>query len=164
MNLINSLKRRFLLTGVQISIDYDVNTSRIFLIVPPECSITFEDGLNEFFGFKKSFYEGLDENIFASDETISTNVDLINTLYIYLDICQYQLVGDTEAPLLQVVSTNYSNENYVEKIFDSPHYVPLSRNNLETIEVDIRSDLGDPIQFQTGKVVVKLHFRKISYF
>ena len=50
MNLINSLKRRFLLTGVQISIDYDVNTSRIFLIVPPECSITFEDGLNEFFG------------------------------------------------------------------------------------------------------------------
>ena len=81
-----------------------------------------------------------------------------------MDICQYQLVGDTEAPLLQVVSTNYSNENYVEKIFDSPHYVPLSRNNLETIEVDIRSDLGDPIQFQTGKVVVKLHFRKISYF
>jgi hypothetical protein len=49
---------------------------------------------------------------------------MIYSLYIYSDICEYQLVGDTEAPLLQVVSTTNVNENYVEKIFDLPHYIP----------------------------------------
>ena len=113
----------------------------------------------------KNYYEATEENqVFPADQTVGSDFNYIRSLYKYLDICQYQLVGDTEAPLLQVVSTNNTNENYVEIIYDSPHYVPLSRNNLETIEVDIRSDLGEPIQFQSGKVVVKLHFRKIGYF
>ena len=160
-----NLKQSFLLSGVAVEIAYDHNTSKIFLMVPPECSIKFEDGLNEYFGFKNSYYEATEENqVFPSDKIVGSDINFIQSLFIYLDICEYQLVGDTEAPLLQVVSTNNANENYFEKIYDSPHYVPLSRNNLETIEVDIRSDLGEPIQFQSGKVVVKLHFRKIGYF
>ena len=74
------------------------------------------------------------------------------------------MVGDTESPLLQVVSTMNSTNDYIEKFFTSPHYVPLARNNLETVEIDIRSDLGKPIQFQSGKVIVKLHFRKRSFY
>jgi hypothetical protein len=96
---------------------------------------------------------------------VQTKINYINALYIYSDICQYQIVGDTEAPLLQVVSAIESNDDfYIEKIYDSPHYVPVARNNLENITIDIRSDLGNPIQFQSGRIVVKLHFRKRNYY
>ena len=160
-----NLKQKFLISGVGLDIAYDTNTSKIFLMIPQFCSLKFEDGLNKYFGFSENYYEATEENqVFPADQTVGSDFNYIRSLYIYLDICQYQLVGDTEAPLLQVVSTNNTNENYVEIIYNSSHYVPLSRNNLETIEVDIRSDLGEPIQFQSGKVVVKLHFRKIGYF
>ena len=33
------------------------------------------------------------------------------------------------------------------------------RNLLNTIEIDIRNDSGDPIYFNGGKVMVKFHFR-----
>ena len=54
-------------------------------------------------------------------------------------------------------SLNYGdsiNHNYIQ-----PHYVPVCRNNIDNIEIDIISDIGDPIHFVSGKVVVKLRFR-----
>ena len=69
------------------------------------------------------------------------------------------------APLLRLVASNQTNGlNFMSKVFDSPHYLPVSRNNINTIEIDIRSSLGDPIYFTSGEVVVKLHFRRKNYF
>ena len=45
-----------------------------------------------------------------------------------------------------------------------PHYIPVSRNNIDTIEIDIRSEFGEPIYFTSGTVVVKLHFKKTNYY
>ena len=56
------------------------------------------------------------------------------------------------------------NKTFVDKIYDTLHYVPVIRNNIETIDIDIRSELGKPIQFTTGRVITKLHFRKRSYY
>jgi hypothetical protein len=118
--------------------------------------LIFEKGLNEVFGFQQT-------TLMGGEEMYSSNVSVIPyfndnySLFIYSYICEYQLVGDNEAPLLQFVSTTNVNENYVEKIFDLPHFIPLARNNLENIE-------GIPIHFQTGKVVVKLHFKRKNYY
>ena len=163
-HLLTQLTTKMLLYGISAEFKYDQNTSKIFISVPPEISLLLTDGINNIFGFNDIKLDSADKNIFFSDVPINFNLNNINSVYVYSDICEFQLVGDTEAPLLQVVSTNNSIENYVEKIFDSPHYIPLARNNLETIEIDIRCDLGKPIQFQSGKVVVKLHFRKKSFF
>ena len=38
------------------------------------------------------------------------------------------------------------------------------RSNIETIEIDIRSDLGEKIQFQSGQVIIKLHFRRKNFY
>ena len=50
------------------------------------------------------------------------------------------------------------------KIFDSPHYIPVSKNNIDTIEIDIRNHFGEPILLKTGEVVVQLHFQRKSYY
>ena len=163
-DLLTRIKEKIFAAGVQIDLEYDQNTSRIFCNVPPECSLKFENGINKVFGFQSDFLDGNSTSMFYSDDVINTNLNTVNSLYIYSDICEYQLIGDTEAPILQVVSTIDSKVDYVEKIFDSPHYIPLARNNLENIEIDIRCDLGKPIQFQSGKVIVKLHFRKKHFY
>ena len=48
---------------------------------------------------------------------------------------------------------------------DRPHYLPVSKNNIEKIEIHITDDLGKMIDFGKEKVVVKLHFRprRIQY-
>jgi hypothetical protein len=43
---------------------------------------------------------------------VRTKINYINALYIYSDICEYQIVGDTEAPLLQMVSAIESNTDF----------------------------------------------------
>ena len=90
----------------------------------------------------------------------------INALYVYCDCIDYQFVGDTFAPLFRVVAVTNDLKygDYVNVIFDAPHYIPVSRNSINTIEVDLRSDIGEPIKFNNGKTLVKLHFRpKLNY-
>jgi hypothetical protein len=37
------------------------------------------------------------------------------------------------------------------------------RKNIDTIEIDIRNNLGDPVYLTKGEVVVKLHFKRKSF-
>ena len=50
------------------------------------------------------------------------------------------------------------------KVYTAPQYISLSVYNIESIEVDIRDDTGEKIQFEAGKVLVKLHFRPKSLY
>ena len=51
-------------------------------------------------------------------------------------------------------------------IFTNPHYLPVTMNSIDTIEIDVRDDTGTPFHFEAGKVLVKLHFqsKKESFF
>jgi hypothetical protein len=44
--------------------------------------------------------------------------------------------------------------NFTSKIFESTHYKPVARINIDTIEIAIRNHLGDPVYFTKGEVVV----------
>ena len=121
------------------------------------------------FGFSNKKYMGQPKikNItFKSSETLKQNLSEISNFYIYSDIVEYQIVGNNQAPLLRIVPTGEVNKglNFTSKIFDSPHYIPVARNNLDTIEIDITNHLGNPIYFTSGEVVVKLHFKRKNLY
>ena len=83
-------------------------------------------------------------------------------MYVYSDIIDFQYVGDSFAPLLRVVGVDEyvgKHGEYIDQIFTTPHYIPVCRNSIDTIEIDIKDDTGDSIKFEAGKVLVKLHFR-----
>jgi len=82
-------------------------------------------------------------------------------MYVYFDV----LVGDTKAPLLRIVQVSGKSGDRVQAIYDKPIYVELQKKNFDSIEIDIRSDVGKPISFEYGKVIVTLHFRlsKVPY-
>ena len=84
----------------------------------------------------------------------------IATLYVYSNIIEPQIVGNTCVPLLRIVHVHGIPGEFIEKIYTSPHYLPVIVKDLETINIAIKSDSGQFIGFNSGKTVVQLHFRK----
>ena len=80
-------------------------------------------------------------------------------MYVYCDIASFVPIGNTKSPLLRVCNVNGSYGEIVRVTFDRPFYVPVSRRQFDTILVDIRNELGQPMPFEFGKSVVTLHFR-----
>ena len=131
------------------------------------CNIEFKDEIQFEFGIDYAFIQGgeNDETIIAPIP-IPEKLDTFKALYVYSDIGAYQYVGDTYVPLLRVigVDTNKQYGEYVERIYTQPHYVPVVKKNFDTIEIDIKSDTGEEIQFGIGKIVLKLHFRPKPFY
>lgn len=85
----------------------------------------------------------------------------MTSLFIYCDIVQPQVVGNTFEPLLRTVGVSSEalfGENVTE-IFESPYYLPLSRTTFEEVSVNIRNDIGKAPPFNFGRVTVTLHIK-----
>jgi hypothetical protein len=89
------------------------------------------------------------------------SINISDYLMVYSDVIEYQYVRDTFAPLLRTVCRTGSFNETCEKIFTSPHYIPVRKSYIISINIDIRDTSGNPVQFSapTGKVLTKLHFR-----
>ena len=76
------------------------------------------------------------------------------------------VVGDFKVPLLRSVNIDGRKGLIVSRIYQNIQYVPLHRKQFDTIEIDIRDDVGRKVPFERGKVIVTLYFRlrKPAYF
>ena len=102
-------------------------------------------------------------------EWVSANACDINrgfsAAYVYCNVLEHIPIGDTKAPLLRIVHLDGKGGDNVHVLYEKPLYVPLQQKNFDSIEIDIRTDTGNPIPFEYGKSIVTLHFRhcKIPY-
>ena len=67
-------------------------------------------------------------------------------------------VGDIKAPLLRVVDAAGNFGDTTHRLYMMPQYVPVSKKEFNTVEIDIREDTGRPVPFEFGKVIATLHF------
>ena len=88
----------------------------------------------------------------------------MSTIYVYCNIVQPQIVEDTNAQLLKSIPIEGTFGDIITKTFTNIQYVPIQRRSFEDVEVLLRSDTGDPVPFERGKVVTTLHFRQHGYF
>lgn len=90
----------------------------------------------------------------------------LNCLFIYSDIVEHVTVGDTRAPLLRIVDARGPHGETINHIYERPLYIPIQKKQFETVEILISDDFGVKIPFQSGKVIITLHFRqtKTPYF
>jgi hypothetical protein len=128
-------------------------------IISPKIGVTFDDKhLQQMLGYAKDRVEGLGTH--TADKPV--NLTLGNqSIFVYCDIADYSLVGDSATQFLRNVPIKGHEHGIVSEKFDSPHYVPVLPSYFETIHVHLANDLGDSIEFATGKTVVKLHFRQV---
>ena len=88
---------------------------------------------------------------------------LFNTLYVYSDLVEPQLVGDAFVPLVRAVVHRDGDRERTETVsraFTNIHYLRLSRGHFQETLVNITNDAGRDLPFEGGRVTVKLHFRK----
>ena len=85
------------------------------------------------------------------------NMDL-HSLYVYTDIVEAQMVGDSKFQLIRIVPVETTATEIVMKTFLSPQYIPVSRKQFNTIEMNIRLHTGELVPFAAGHLLVTLHF------
>ena len=86
----------------------------------------------------------------------------IDAIYVYSDVIQTKLVGNSSVPLLSIVPLRGQYGQMVFKEYTTPVYTPLAKHVFSTIEMYITDSAGRPIPFSSGKVTVLLHFREIQ--
>lgn len=82
------------------------------------------------------------------------------SLYVYCSLVEPQIVGNETTPLLRLVNIEGSYGSICEKIFQTPHYVPIITKELTKIDIEIKDDNAQLVPFDFGKTIVKLHIRK----
>ena len=87
--------------------------------------------------------------------------NLYKKIHIFTDIIERQIVGNKLSPLLRSINFNTDKINeHIFHEFDQLYYIPVSINNFRTIKIDIRNETGRYIPFESGEVMVSLHFRR----
>lgn len=148
---------------------------------PTVGSITMSAGLQQRLGFTRSAFQGaippttnaqdtsshLDGDtmedtrsgrVYSAKRLPDLNAGL-SALYVYCDMVQPRPVGDVTVPLLRVAPIKGFPGDTVAVSFQPVHYLSASKTIFDTIEIDIRDDVGRLVPFESGKVVVTLHFR-----
>ena len=95
---------------------------------------------------------------------LMANMKRYTALYVYIGIIQNQLVGNVKAPLLRVVPVKSRYGKAAPVTFEQLQFLPLNRSNIQTIEINKRSNTGELVSFESGKSIVTLEFRRKSLF
>jgi len=87
-------------------------------------------------------------------------LDEIQSIFVYSDIVDYQIVGNTKATLMGVLPTKGSFNESQSWQFNPLQYLPLQSNDIRTITMKLCTPEGDPVQFLSGDSLCRLHFRR----
>lgn len=163
--LIQAMKRAIEKQGLQghISFQYDTVFNQFLFSIDkksPVVHVVLSDKLKYIMGFSQNV---LDKPYIIAKYPPDFRGS-IDHMYVYSNIVQPTIVGDSYEQLLRIVNVTCENNafgTYVEKIYTMPYYVPVLMRQLDTITISINTDQNVPVNFMYGKVVVKLHFRKV---
>ena len=91
----------------------------------------------------------------------SPQLEILSSMFVYTNIIKYQLVGDKECPLLGVVPIKGTFREQTFWPFNPPYYIPLTNNEIDSINIKLCTDTGKPFPLlRNGKVICRLHFRR----
>ena len=154
--------------GFQFIFVYVYENNRVIINVPLNVTMEFSPDLANVLGMPHTVYHK-PENVSqqargfqVSSELQPGLVDNTMMAYVYCDIVESTIVGDSKVPLLRTVNLDSKADNIINHIYTSPVYRPIQKKHFDTIETYIYTDTGRPIPFETGKSVVTLHFRRTS--
>lgn len=128
----------------------------IHYVLEDDCKMRMTQGLADVLGFTpNAWITGSGESMYPPDIRRG-----LNSMYVYCNVVDSQIVGDVYAPLLRTVAVRGQRNQVISQTFEKPHYVSVNTDEVSTIEINIKDDTGENISFQSGKVICKLHFRQ----
>lgn len=146
----------------KIYFTYNPITKRVSIKVKNKARVVLYDGLAQMLGFDSCEITSTENQQEA--EVVSPYVAdpcaHYRVLMVYSDIAEPQIVGDVLAPLLRIVNVTGNDGEVICVKYDRPHYLPISRKLIDTLEIVIRTHIGELTPFERGRSYVKLHFRQ----
>lgn len=141
----------------QIKLLYDPKLFKYVFHIADGYQIEMSGSVKNILGFKKTV---LYKYAIADNKVLETEtINIVSAMYVYTDIIEHQFVGDAKVQLLRTVSTHINKDDHLDIIFDSPHYIPLIKRKISSIYIQLSSDTGEKILFQSGKVLIKVYLR-----
>jgi hypothetical protein len=86
----------------------------------------------------------------------------VSNFFIFTDIISENRVLNSNQPILKIIKPEGEVDEYIEKLYERPHYHPCSKTFINKISIQIKDGSGDLVQFGSGPLILKLHFRKIK--
>ena len=80
--------------------------------------------------------------------------------YIHCDIIEDQHINNRLEKLLKIVKIQGDNQDNVSITLDNPHYHKVDKTFFNSITINILDIDGKPVNFTSGSIILKLHFRK----
>ena len=108
-----------------------------------------------------------EEKTFAGDYPFDLSAGK-QLIFIYVNIIEYQYVGDTKTPFIRVIDSKQRLKNgsacEIEPthriVFSNLEYKKLLSKNFQSIEIQLRTEIGQLVLFAgTGKVILTLNFK-----
>lgn len=143
-------KRRNLAEFVQVGDKIKVD------LLKENVQIRFHGNLNKILGFHSK--------LIAQTAIAENPIDIIppgQSMYIYCNVCENSLVGDSFSPLLNVIFINSSENDNHHYTIKHPLYIPTIPSMFTYLHVELRTSNGSlfPIE-KDSHVIVTIHFRK----
>ena len=151
-----------------ISMQYNNITNLIYFSGAEGTILTFKGRLAEILGFKPGVLFPLPPSTnfrkhYAAPHPADIHGGSYN-IFVYSDIVDYQLVGDSHVPLLRCINITPEVGRMPTLTYDKPHYTSLSKSVIDDIEISLKNDQNQYIPFTYGRVIVKLHFRPVKQY
>lgn len=87
-------------------------------------------------------------------------LDPIQRMFIYLNILDDIDMNNTTSKILKVANTRGEPMKMTQEDFTNPIYLPVQKGRHNMLHVYIKNDQGENVPFQSGTVLMILHFRR----
>ena len=86
----------------------------------------------------------------------------LRSVFVYCDLFDYQIVGDTKAQLMGVVPVVTKVGERTHWTFSPPYYSRVIKNSFKTVKIWLTDHCGEEVQFYDNSdfIVARLHFKR----
>ena len=145
----------------QTPFEFEVVRKRVHLTLQNKIELLLPDVLRDILGFRDGHFRN--ENTVAVGFFSIVEPDMtrgMSCMYIYTNIIEPRIVGDTTARLLRVIPAGKKQGESVMMDMKNIQYMDVTNPDFDTVEILICDETGKKVPFTTGRVVVTLHFRE----
>lgn len=123
------------------------------LVVKPYIELlNMTDSLDKLFQFKN-------KTLFSRNRDC---VQLIRHFSIFTDIISENSIFAKNEAVIRIIKPDGKEGDFISKSFDRPHYLPCNKTFINKISIQIKDNTSNFIQFNTGPVILKLHFKSCT--
>jgi hypothetical protein len=140
---------------------FSYSDNRVRIIYDCDIPYSFNELASAVFTNQTKELSATKSRSFLMPSTLNT----VNHAMILTDIIEDQFYGDTKSPVLYTLNLKSSSQAEMVTVFDNPHYLPVNKSFISSINIQLFDLTGTPIKFTDlfSIIILTLHFRKAKY-